>query len=137
LDVSYTDLSGKAIDVSEIKQGTDFIALVKASNPSLSDNYTDLALTHIIPSGWEIFNERMTGNAGIADAAYTYRDIRDDRVLTYFDLPRGRSKEIKVRLQATYAGSFVLPAIVCEAMYDTSVQARTKAGRVTVVKDRP
>ncbi|MDR2087227.1 MAG: alpha-2-macroglobulin [Dysgonamonadaceae bacterium] len=134
MDISYTDLSGKTIDVAEIKQGTDFIASVKVSNISVSNNYTDLALTHILPSGWEIFNERMTGNAGItATDVYTYRDIRDDRVLTYFDLPRGRSKEINVRIQATYAGSFVLPAIACEAMYDMSVQARTKAGRVTVM----
>jgi uncharacterized protein YfaS (alpha-2-macroglobulin family) len=132
LDVSYTDLSGKAINVSEIKQGTDFIAQVKVSNISVSNNYTDLALTHIIPSGWEIFNERMTDNTDTGSGAYTWRDIRDDRVLTYFDLPQNRSIEIKVRLQATYAGSFVLPAIACEAMYDTSVQARTKAGSVKV-----
>jgi uncharacterized protein YfaS (alpha-2-macroglobulin family) len=133
LDVSYTDLSGKTIDISEIKQGTDFIARIKVSNTGVSSDYTDLALTHIIPSGWEIFNERMTGNTSLAETnTYTYRDIRDDRVLTYFDLPKGKSKEINVRLQASYRGSFVLPAIACEAMYDTSAQARTKAGRVVV-----
>jgi uncharacterized protein YfaS (alpha-2-macroglobulin family) len=74
-------------------------------------------------------------NAAPVSEAYTYRDIRDDRVLTYFDLPKRSSKTIKVRLQASYIGSFVLPAIQCEAMYDTSAQARTKAGRVKVVKD--
>jgi uncharacterized protein YfaS (alpha-2-macroglobulin family) len=134
LEISYTDLDSKLINVSEIKQGSDFIATVKVSNISPVSDYTDLALTHIIPSGWEIFNERMTGNDASAADAYTYRDIRDDRVLTYFDLPRGKTKTIKVRLQASYIGSYVLPAILCEAMYDTSAQARTKAGRVTVVK---
>jgi uncharacterized protein YfaS (alpha-2-macroglobulin family) len=137
LEVSYTDLTGKAIAVSEIKQGTDFMAVVKVTNRNLSDSYTDLALTHIIPSGWEIFNERMTNlenpTASPLDT-YTYRDIRDDRVLTYFNLPRNTYRIIKVRLQASYVGSFVLPAIQCEAMYDTSAQARTKAGRVAVVK---
>jgi uncharacterized protein YfaS (alpha-2-macroglobulin family) len=133
--VSYTDLSGKAIDISELRQGTDFIASVKVSNSSISDDYTGLALTQIIPSGWEIFNERMTGhteNSVTNTQSYTYRDIRDDRVLTYFDLPRGQFKTFAVRLQATYSGSFVLPAIACEAMYDTSAQARTTAGRVRV-----
>jgi uncharacterized protein YfaS (alpha-2-macroglobulin family) len=137
LDVSYSDRNGNSVDVSELKQGSDFIATVKVSNISLSNDYTDLALTHIIPSGWEIFNERMTNteNAGSsASDAYTYRDIRDDRVLTYFDLPRRSAKTIKIRLQASYIGSFVLPAIQCEAMYDTSAQARTKAGRVRVTK---
>jgi uncharacterized protein YfaS (alpha-2-macroglobulin family) len=136
LKVSYTDLTGKSMNISEIKQGTDFIAVVEVTNLNNVNNYTDLALTHIIPSGWEIFNERMTGeeNRAAVSDAYTYRDIRDDRVLTYFDLPKGATKTIKVRLQASYAGSFVLPAILCEAMYDTTAQARTKAGRVTVTR---
>ena len=135
LEVSYTDLAGKAIDVLELRQGTDFIALVKVSNNSVSDGYTDIALTHIIPSGWEIFNERVTDTENnTQSSAYTYRDIRDDRVLTYFDLSRGTTKTFPVRLQATYLGSFVLPAVQCEAMYDTSAQARTTAGRVKVVR---
>jgi uncharacterized protein YfaS (alpha-2-macroglobulin family) len=136
IHVSYTDLQGKSINISEIKQGTDFIAAVKVSNTSAASDYTDLALTHIIPSGWEIFNERTVAdenNASVSDT-YTSRDIRDDRVLTYFDLARNRSKTFKVRLQTSYTGSFVLPAIQCEAMYDTSAQAKTKAGRTTVTK---
>ncbi|MDR0683340.1 MAG: alpha-2-macroglobulin [Dysgonamonadaceae bacterium] len=136
IQVTYTDLKGNPVDISEIKQGTDIIAAVKISNTNAVNDYTDLALTHIIPSGWEIFNERIvTGenNTSVSDT-YTYRDIRDDRVLTYFDLMRNRSKTFKVRLQASYIGSFVLPAIQCEAMYDTSAQTKTKAGRTAVVK---
>jgi uncharacterized protein YfaS (alpha-2-macroglobulin family) len=136
LDVSYFDMNGKAITVSELKQGTDFVARIQVANISGINDYTDLALTHIIPSGWEIFNERMTDNENTVSASesYTYRDIRDDRVLTYFDLPKGKAIIIKVRLQASYIGSFVFPAIQCEAMYDTSAQARTTAGRVIVTK---
>ncbi|GHU67197.1 hypothetical protein FACS189413_01540 [Bacteroidia bacterium] len=133
LDVSYTDVKGNPINISELKQGSDFLANVKVANTSLSDDYTDVALTHILPSGWEIFNERLT-DTETGTTAYTYRDLRDDRVLTYFDLPRAKAKTFSIRLQATYIGSFVLPAIQCEAMYDTSAQARTTAGRVQVVK---
>ncbi|MDR2844171.1 MAG: hypothetical protein LBV57_05940, partial [Candidatus Symbiothrix sp.] len=133
MEVSYFDLKQHPLDVSELKQGTDFIASVKISNISVADDYTNLALTHIIPSGWEIFNERLTDTES-NHSAYTYRDIRDDRVLTYFDLARGKSKTIAIRLQASYLGSFVLPAVLCEAMYDSSAQARTAAGRVKVVK---
>ena len=109
------------------------VASVKITNISAANDYTDLALTHIIPSGWEIFNERLTDTEGRTDS-YTYRDIRDDRVLTYFDLARGKSKTLTIRLQASYLGSFVLPAVQCEAMYDTSAQARSTAGRVAVVR---
>ena len=137
LDVHYTSMNGAAIDVTKLKQGTDFVAIIKVSNISGQENYTDLALTQIIPSGWEIYNERMV-NPDESDmdnnTPFNYQDIRDDRVLTYFDLARGQSKVFRVRLMASYAGSFVFPAIQCEAMYDTNVQARTKAGRVVVEK---
>jgi len=135
LTVSYADLAGKPVDVSELKQGTDFIAQIEVVNTNQLNDYTDIALTYIIPSGWEIFNERMTGSdEGDNKYVYDYRDIRDDRVLTYFGLQRGSRTIIKVRLQASYIGSFVLPAIQCNAMYDTSAQAKTVAGRVKVVK---
>lgn len=144
LDVKYTDMAGSPISVEDIRQGTDFMSAVTLSNISGTSDYSNLALTHIIPSGWEIYNERMivpeasSSNSNEANTPessadkYTYKDIRDDRVLTYFDLRRGESKTFTVRLQATYAGNFILPAIQCEAMYNAAVQARTKAGRTTV-----
>ena len=144
LDVKYTDMAGSPISVEDIRQGTDFMSAVTLSNISGTSDYSNLALTHIIPSGWEIYNERMivpeasSSNSNEANTPessadkYTYKDIRDDRVLTYFDLRRDESKTFTVRLQATYAGNFILPAIQCEAMYDVAVQARTKAGRTTV-----
>ena len=54
--------------------------------------------------------------------------------LTYFNLQQGQAKTFTVRLQATYSGDFVMPAIQCEAMYDANVQARTQAGRTKVVR---
>lgn len=143
LDVRYVSTEGLPISIEDIKQGTDFMAITSVSNISGTSDYNNLALTHIIPSGWEIYNERIfipeepatTESAGTPEnknRPFTYQDIRDDRVLTYFNLRRGEQKTFTVRLQATYAGNFILPAIQCEAMYDAAVQARTKAGRTTV-----
>jgi uncharacterized protein YfaS (alpha-2-macroglobulin family) len=98
LNVSYVDMLGKTIDVSEIKQGTDFTAQIEVVNTNQLNDYTDIALTYIIPSGWEIINERMMGSVADDSSVFDYRDIRDDRVFTYFNLSRGRSKTIKVRL---------------------------------------
>ena len=141
MDIRYANLNGTPLSVNDIIQGTDFMAITSISNISGTSDYTNLALTHIIPSGWEIYNERMvapeTENAaadgsGQSVSKYSYQDIRDDRVLTYFNLRRGETKVFTVRLQATYAGNFILPAVQCEAMYDVNVQARSKAGRTTV-----
>ena len=142
MDIRYASMDGKPMSVNDIRQGTDFTAIASISNTSGTTDYTNLALTHIIPSGWEVYNERMTvpeaepqettDSSGKVTGQYTYQDIRDDRVLTYFNLRRGETKIFTIRLQATYAGNFILPAVQCEAMYDVNVQARSKAGRTTV-----
>ena len=142
MDIRYASMDGKPMSVNDIRQGTDFTAIASISNTSGTTDYTNLALTHIIPSGWEVYNERMTvpeaepqettDSSGNVSGQYTYQDIRDDRVLTYFNLRRGETKKFTIRLQATYAGNFILPSVQCEAMYDVNVQARSKAGRTTV-----
>ena len=142
MDIRYASMDGKPMSVNDIRQGTDFTAIASISNTSGTTDYTNLALTHIIPSGWEVYNERMTvpeaepqettDSSGNVSGQYTYQDIRDDRVLTYFNLRRGETKIFTIRLQTTYAGNFILPAVQCEAMYDVNVQARSKAGRTTV-----
>ena len=141
MDIRYASLNGTPLSVNDIIQGTDFMAITSISNISGTSDYTNLALTHIIPSGWEIYNERMVApktenvaadGSGQSVSKYSYQDIRDDRVLTYFNLRRGETKVFTVRLQATYAGNFILPAVQCEAMYDVNVQARSKAGRTIV-----
>lgn len=150
LEVRYVDAAGNPVNAENLAQGSEFEARIWVTNTSLNRDYRDLALTHIVPSGWEIYNERLreatdddsavetaASGAGTAPSSaqsrvYTYQDIRDDRVLTYFDLPRGRSADFRVRLQANYAGEFVWPALQCEAMYEPTVRARTRAGRVVV-----
>ena len=142
MDIRYASMDGKPMSVNDIRQGTDFTAIASISNTSGTTDYTNLALTHIIPSGWEVYNERMTvpeaepqettDSSGNVSGKYTYQDIRDDRVLTYFNLRRGETKIFTIKLQATYAGNFILPSVQCEAMYDVNVQARSKAGRTTV-----
>ncbi|MDR3309509.1 MAG: alpha-2-macroglobulin, partial [Tannerella sp.] len=140
LNVTYTDMDGAEIDETNLLQGTDFYAVINVSNISGTQYYSDVALTCIIPSGWEIFNERLVLSSSKEEDAdkniplkiFDNQDIRDDRVLTYFDLSQGVTKEIKIRLQASYIGDFVLPAILCEAMYDASARARTTAKKVKV-----
>lgn len=130
LTVAYTDMEGKRILTNKLHQGVDFLATIVVENTSGRD-LSNLALTYILPSGWEIFNERLLGTQ--RNSNYTYQDLRDDRLLTYFNLNRNERKQFTIRLQTSYVGRFVLPAIQCEAMYDTSIHARTCADQTTVI----
>ncbi len=129
MKVKYTSLSGEPINVSKLLQGTDFMAVVTITHPGQLARYTDMALTQIFPSGWEIRNTRMEDGQSVYETDIpTYRDIRDDRVYSYFDLNRGKSQTYVVLLNATYQGRYYLPSVSCEAMYNNQISSR-KAGQ--------
>jgi alpha-2-macroglobulin len=136
LKAEYVDMSGKSIDPAKLKQGTQFRAMITVKHPGIRMSYENLALTQMFPSGWEILNARMEevrANYKDTDEA-DYEDIRDDRVLLYFNLEKAKSKTFTVLLQAAYPGKFYHPSVECEAMYDRSIRALTPGRWVEVVK---
>jgi len=129
MTVRYLTLNGKVINPEKLDQGTDFIAEVTVTHPGIRDDYKEMALTQIFPSGWEIRNMRMDENFDDKSPDKPrYQDIRDDRVLSYFDLPKYQTKTFRILLNASYLGEFYLPTVYCEAMYDHNINAR-KAGK--------
>jgi uncharacterized protein YfaS (alpha-2-macroglobulin family) len=58
-----------------------------------------------------------------ADLDYQYQDIRDDRVMTYFELGRGARKIFSFRVNRAYGGNHFRPAVHVYAMYDESIGA--------------
>ena len=132
MKVEYLNSDLQPVDVTNLKQGTDFIMSVKVSNTSFS-RVENLALTAMVPSGWEIQNTRLfEAVSGIKEGEYDYRDFRDDRVNTYFSLAAGESKTFVMMLNAAYRGEFYRPAIICEAMYSEAYLARVPGTNVTV-----
>lgn len=132
LDVKYTDENGSSVNPASLPQGTRFKATIRIVNPSALRSYSNLALCLRTPSGWEIQNERLTGGAGAE--GYDHKDIRDDRVSWFFGLPASRSKTFTVQLRAAYEGVYMMPSVVCEAMYDPTVNACTASGRAAVTR---
>lgn len=134
IKVQYTDMAGNVIRPDRLEQGTDFLAQVTVTNPGTRGNLKEMTLNQIFPSGWEIHNTRMENfTSAIASSSYTYQDIRDDRVYTYYNLARGSSKTFSIQLNATYQGKFYLPTVESEAMYDNTINARTPGRWVEVV----
>lgn len=136
ISVVYKDLKGNKMEISKLQQGQDFVATVSISNMK-NESVQNVALTEIFPSGWDIVNTRFTefGDATTSQARYT--DIKDDRVNFYFDLPeKGKysTKTFNVMLNASYLGTYYLPGIQAEAMYDNEYLVRTKGQWITVEK---
>ncbi len=132
LRVEYSDLAGNRLDITRLTQGSDLKVTLKVTNNSRR-KLDNLALTHIVPAGWEIHNARLTGE-GIPATEIDYQDIRDDRIYSYFSIKEGETKTFTTLMNAAYLGRFYQPSIGVEAMYDASRHARLKGQWVEVVK---
>lgn len=132
IDIDYKTQKGDKLDPTKMEQGTDFIAEVTVRNTGTID-YHELAIHQIFPSGWEIHNMRLTGG-DIGGHKPDYQDIRDDRVYTFFDLKKGRSKTFRIMLNAAYLGKYYLPAVAVEAMYDKAVNARKRGQWIDIAQ---
>jgi uncharacterized protein YfaS (alpha-2-macroglobulin family) len=141
VNVEWLNENGKTIDPSSIIQGTTFWGHFTVENISGLD-LQELALTQVFPAGWEIENTRLSEDDAPAWMAKyklnqeKYFDIRDDRVMWFFDLPSyNRKIEFVVRINAITEGQFSLAPTVSEAMYDRNYKA-VKAGKKVTVKSR-
>src|SRR5664280_1920249 len=124
MKIDYLDMTLKPADQKNLKQGSDFMMVVKITNNTFS-MINNIALTEMVPSGWEIQNTRLyEADYGIKESTYDYRDFRDDRVNTYFSLTQGQTKTFVLILNAAYKGEFYQPSIWCEAMYTPNCYSR-------------
>ncbi len=139
LGIRYLSMDGKVVDPNALSSGSDFLIEATVRNRSGQD-LANMALSQLIPSGWEIVDfrpakelakpksksedEEATARPSKApEPSFMYRDIRDDRVYSYFDLDAKETRTIKTYVNKTYEGSFWLPAASVQAMYDERWQA--------------
>lgn len=119
MSVNYFDKSGATANLTSLNAGTDLRVQITVQNPS-EYQITELALSYYLPSGWELVNDRlsgdMTGNEGAK-----HIDLRDDRAYFYFDLTPGEKKTFTLKVNATYEGTYMIPAVRCEDMYNNEI----------------
>ncbi|MDD5151892.1 MAG: alpha-2-macroglobulin family protein, partial [Flavobacterium sp.] len=132
-NVVFKNRKEAIIDVSKINQGTEFIAEVTVKNKK-NEQVENVALSQILPSGFEIVNTRFTDYGDATNNVADYIDIRDDRTNFYFGLKANETKTFRILLNASYLGTYYLPGLQCEAMYDHTFLARTKGFWVEVMK---
>lgn len=152
IERAYLTRDGKELPSSGIKQG-DLIVLrtrIKADERPI-DN---VVLQALLPAGLEVENPRLETTERLPWAEKTgtkpnYQDLRDDRVLLFLSLPgpsRGAQNSLAKNekwqtyysvLRAVTPGSFALPPVQAEAMYDPSLLAAGAMGSINVLPDDP
>ena len=132
-NVSFITKTGQPVNLDRLSQSSEFMAQVTIRNSS-NERINNLALSQIIPSGFEFINLRHTDFGTSFQNKADYVDIRDDRSQFYFNLNPGESRTFSMMVNATYLGKYYLPGIHCEAMYDNRYMARTKGRWVEIVR---
>ena len=120
LDVTYTK-DGDEVNATDLKIGDTFTITVSIENDTVSE-VQNVALTLPIPTCWEINNDRI-GLDEDYNSNYDYQDIRDTAIYTYFSLSGRKEKTFQFSATVAYDGSYAVPAISAEAMYDNSYSA--------------
>lgn len=120
LSAVYRDVNNRVIDPAALKLGEDMEVAVTVAN-TYGRTVEEIALVIPVPASWEIINTRLGGSAP-APMSYRYQDIRDDRVMTYFNLSRNEEITVTFRVNKTYDGLYYRPAIHAYAMYDESIR---------------
>lgn len=130
MEIRYYNDRGNPVNIQQVKQSEDITAEITVKNTGVTGTYHELALTYPVPSGFEIINERLTGNASMPGADNV--NIRDDRFYVYFSLDQNQSKTFKFRCNAAFRGEYMIPAIYCSAMYDNGIQAVLPGGIIKI-----
>ncbi|MCB0840948.1 MAG: hypothetical protein KDD99_29975, partial [Bacteroidetes bacterium] len=99
----------------------------------------NLVVADLIPSGFEIENPRVSTSADLTwvnqaqnKMSPAYMDVRDDRLLLFTDLNSRQTARYYYMLRAINAGTFQLPAISVEAMYDPDYKSYYGEGMVRI-----
>lgn len=128
---------GSPLDLQSVQQGDLIVFRIRVR--SVSGPLQNVAIENLLPTGLEVENPRLKttqtlpwiGNPNMNPAAL---DIRDDRVLFFTDLPANRWQTVYGLLRAVVPGSFRLPPVHAEAMYNPALRATGSGGRIQVVE---
>ena len=138
LTAKWLDEDGMPIEPDSLGQGTSFWGHFRVANPTYAEAVEEVALEQILPAGWEIENVRLLKTdvpdwmSSLQLNQEDYVDIRDDRIIWFFDLHRKQHLDFVVKLNTVMAGEFTLPPTQVEAMYNKDFRALKAGGKVVV-----
>jgi uncharacterized protein YfaS (alpha-2-macroglobulin family) len=140
----YTE-EGAPLDPGELEQGSSFWIHLHAENMT-EEPVDEVALMYMLPSGWEFQNTRLQTEvtppflSNLRLNKEEYVDIRDDRMIWFFDMNAKiqpyihHKNDFIAKVNVVTIGSFQLPPVLMEAMYNNTYRASIAGRKVKVVK---
>ncbi|NLC53702.1 MAG: hypothetical protein GX770_07025, partial [Firmicutes bacterium] len=134
----FFDRHGNPLALNKIRQGDLIIARIsiQPGQPGLEH----VGIIDLLPAGLEIENPRIESRESIAWLTQEtmrpdYMDVRDDRLILFFSLPKAQTYHFYYALRAVTCGEFILPSIKAECMYAPEIASFSSSGAIRVVRD--
>ena len=133
----FLDVQGSNLEYDKFKQGDLYIAKITAE--ALDKNLENVIIDDMLPAGFEIENPRLATSAEISwieKSEYTpnYTDIRDDRIFLFTSLNHKRPVTFYYAVRAVTSGTFNLPPVSAECMYDPTYTSVQSSGKITILE---
>jgi uncharacterized repeat protein (TIGR01451 family) len=93
---------------------------------------TNVALVDLLPGGFEVVSSSLTPGVSSVKGV-DYVEVREDRAIFYASIPN-ETREITYQIKSCNRGTFVVPPVFAESMYDRNVKGRGLGGKITVTK---
>ena len=132
----FFDRNGAPVGLDGVKQNS--LIVVKLTVTVDADELENVAISDLLPGGFEIENPRLTETTqysfikGAAQPKYV--DIRDDRINYYTNFDERGSQVFFYLVRAVTRGEFHYAPVVAEAMYDPNYYSASGQGKVRVVE---
>jgi uncharacterized protein YfaS (alpha-2-macroglobulin family) len=137
------DEHGKPIESGRVRSGDLIQIELEISAATALEN---IVIEDLLPAGLEVENPRLkTTAADSADAPEAdhnpFRDarldMRDDRLVVIGSLVRAGTGTFAYTARAVTAGSFVLPPVHAECMYDSGINSTSRTTRLEILPAAP
>lgn len=116
--------------VTKLKVGEGAVVRVHVRNVS-EGNLENIAVLDLMPGGFEVEPNALRPGLGTVPGA-VYVDVREDRNVFFCSLDKGAVKTFAYRIKPVAAGSYTVPPVFAEAMYDRGLKGRGASGKVVV-----
>jgi uncharacterized protein YfaS (alpha-2-macroglobulin family) len=136
---AFYTLDGKQVNLSRVRQGDTLVAVINGEG-TLKRDYQAMVVD-LLPAGFELDNASLEGGRNTEEMSWLgeltetrHTELRDDRYVAALQFNRwdDRSFRLAYTVRAVSPGTYKLPAVYVEDMYEPVFFARSRMGKVTI-----
>ena len=138
LQISRRYLTPDGSRVKNVFQQGELV-IAEISVKALTSHLQNVVVVDMLPAGFEIENPRLASRYNAPwiqrnDFTPDYIDIRDDRLIFFGSFNYQHEQRFYYPLRVVTQGTFTVPPVSAEAMYDPTKSAVASSGTIQVIK---